>query len=729
MTYSRRKSLIAIGLSLLIFQEMGIKIFASETIREDQIISSVREEDIEEKECIQLPFDEEIIFHEMFPGHVVIGSVYLCETYEVMSAPSYESDVVAEVMSGQTVQIIGEEETEDGEIWTNIVFYAADTEQYGYVERMNIACSDEMFLAWEAENIGEIMSPESFGIMTYGLCDDDGETREVYPDIEQFPDSYREALYELKQEHPNWTFVMQNTGLNWNTVLDNELVNGRSLIPNSYPEYMSAGAYGVAWKNANRDILSFYLDPRNGLTESGIFQFEQLTYNASYHVEASIQTFLNNTFMSGTIPDEPERTYANVFWTVGSQLSVSPFHLASRAYQEQGKGTGGLISGNYPGFEGYYNYFNIGASGKNTQEVITSGLTYAKNHDWNSVYRSIYGGAQVIAASYILQGQDTVYLQKFDVDASSKGLYWHQYMQNIVAPTSEAKTVRKQYADAGSLENTFVFKIPVYENMPEKACEKPNGYKLTINLPAEFADSNVSVDGIFKKANSLNGTLTLYLNDGNAKTAVIYRYNDNNAPIGMAVYTLTYDSENQYVATEQTEFQNLLSYHGFSMRITGNTGLRVKMGISTAVREQLTSEEGLNGYHLQSYGTLLMNKTNYETLPMIRGGEKVVEATAYGNSNGVNVDNIFETVDGRYRYTAVLTGIPVSSYKKELVFRSVIVLTKDDTEITIYGPVVSRSMYTLANQLLGTGSYAQDSEAYRFLSQIISDADSLETEE
>lgn len=49
---------------------------------------------------------------------------------------------------------------------------------------------------------------------------------------------------------------------------------------------------------------------------------------------------------------------------------------------------------------------------------------------------------------------------------SPYGLYNHQYMQNIQAPRSESSSTRKMYANAGTLNSAFVFKIPVYENMP-----------------------------------------------------------------------------------------------------------------------------------------------------------------------------------------------------------------------------------------------------------------------
>ncbi len=78
----------------------------------------------------------------------------------------------------------------------------------------------------------------------------------------------------------------------------------------------------------------------------------------------------------------------------------------------------------------------------------------------------------MISTNYILRGQDTLYLQKFNV--TTNGRYGHQYMQNIMAPASEAPNIKKAYSNTGALNNSFVFKIPVYNNMPASACSKPD---------------------------------------------------------------------------------------------------------------------------------------------------------------------------------------------------------------------------------------------------------------
>ena len=399
----------------------------------------------------------------------ILALIYLTDTYEVRESASAEAGAIATVESGQTVEIQDVEVDENYNIWYHVAFYLGENSYNGYVEEDYLAVSDEAFLSWQSKY-------KAPGIALMGL-------ESGYADVEQFPASYQNALYELKRKHPGWTFVKMNTGLDWNAVIANERKGEKNCVYRTSPaswKDTEAKTAGSGWYTATEGVIKYYMDPRNFLTDPYIFQFEQLTYNASYHTESAVQTILNSSFMSGEIPGEG-MTYAHAFASLGSSTKVSPFHLAARVLQEQGtKGTSALISGTYSGYEGYYNYFNVGASGANNQAVIINGLKKAKENGWNTRYKSLSGGAKILGSNYILRGQDTLYLEKFNVSRYST--YEHQYMQNLQAPYSESQNIRKAYANAGALENTFVFKIPVYNNMPASACAKPDTTdKLTLS--------------------------------------------------------------------------------------------------------------------------------------------------------------------------------------------------------------------------------------------------------
>lgn len=416
----------------------------------------------------------------MFSQETIQGTVYLCDFYDIRSEADSESSIVVTVPSGTTVQLMGVDLNREG-LWYYVKAAANDVEYYGYVLRSYLAISNEVLLAWEEEQQN-----------TYALNGIEGRAANG---IEQFPESYQVGLQKLADKHPNWIFVRYDTGLDWNYVIDSEMVEDRSLVGTYRGDAWKEELYGSNWAYASRSAVQYCMDPRNFLDEEAVFQFEQLTYNASYHTIGATQNILQNTFMNGNMPGSGI-SYAQNFVEIGSGLRVSPFHLASRVAQEQGNGTSPLISGNYPGYEGYYNYFNIGASGATNEEIYSSGLKRAQEEGWNSPYASIRGGAQIISKRYILRGQDTLYLQKFDVDGSYDGRFWHQYMQNIEAPYSEAVRIARAYKNAGAFGNSFVFKIPVYNNMPPAACPRPEEGIISAGIYLAAQDGTQVIAGL-----------------------------------------------------------------------------------------------------------------------------------------------------------------------------------------------------------------------------------------
>lgn len=664
----------------------------------------------------------------------IMALLYLADEYDVRAEASQDAPVAAVIESGQTVRIRDAHYNEEEEtLWIRVAFVAGAGDgnpaggaeagsalEEGYVERELLACSDERFLRWERAFRREHGLADRLPANLYTA----GEGG-VTADIAQFPESYQEALAALKAKHPKWIFVPMNTGLDWKTVITEELKGGKSLVHKSFPDYTKDGAYDDGnWFYATRGILEYYMDPRNGFTEDRIFQFELLTYNETYHTEAAVEQFLQKTFMKS--PDKAPgttMTYAHIFWAIGAEegREVSPFHLAARVYQEQGQGTSGLISGKYPGYEGYYNYFNVGASGTTTKEVIENGLKYAKAHNWYNAYFSILGGADVISANYIKKGQDTLYLQKYNVNPkASNPLYTHQYMQNISAPTTEGASIKRLYAAADSLDNSFVFKIPVYQNMPETACPYPSP-ELRLQIPTGY-DSTVWIDGEVYPSESSGDSQVLKLTGSQSKSAVVYRYDEKGIPTGMYVWTLS-GNNGIYTATAQPRLENLLSYHGFSVRVAGDPGLRMKSGISTELKQTLKSG-GVDGYKLKEYGTLMADYDALQNRPPLKGGEGVLGGMAYGtNSVGTKLDMVYETVDGRDRFTAVLMGLSPSQYRTAYSFRAYAVLEKGGAQTVLYGPVVTRSLTQVAQQVLSDGVYASGSPEEAYLRKLLSDAE------
>lgn len=99
-------------------------------------------------------------------------------------------------------------------------------------------------------------------------------------------------------------------------------------------------------------------------------------------------------------------------------------------------------------------------------KAVETTSTY--NRPWTSPKRAIVGGAEFIAENYISKGQYTSYLKKFNVNPnSSYNTYNHQYMANLAAPSSEAKSSYSSYSKNNLLKLPLHFVIPTYNNMPD----------------------------------------------------------------------------------------------------------------------------------------------------------------------------------------------------------------------------------------------------------------------
>lgn len=316
---------------------------------------------------------------------------------------------------------------------------------------------------------------------------------------EGFPESYIKPLMLLHEKYPRWKFKVFDTGLNWATVIKNESVVGVNLLSvNKSYDWKSTeeGAYdwktdkyiphdGSTWVAASEKAVKYYMDPRNFLDERGIFQFESLEYHSDTQTQDGVEKILSNTPMHDKTfsynGGKSEIKYSEAFIKAAESSGVSPYHLASRVKQEVVVSSTLMstsVSGTVSGYEGIYNFYNIGAySSTEAGGAIANGLKWAStgdtyNRPWNDRYKSITGGAEYIGKNYINVGQNTLYLEKFNVTSTNR--YDHQYMTNIEAPNSEATKTVSAYGVIDK-DMSIIFSIPVYNNMPDKPCEVPSG--------------------------------------------------------------------------------------------------------------------------------------------------------------------------------------------------------------------------------------------------------------
>ena len=487
----------------------------------------------------------------------------------VRAAASTSSQLVTSLGNNSSVTILGQTTGSDGKVWYQISAGGVS----GYVR-------------------SDLVSTQTVAYTT-------DANFETYLAQQGFPESYKAGLRSLHAQHPTWIFNAVQTGLDWNTAVAYELQGTSSLVETgskSSWKSTDAGKFdwttstwpgfdGATWVGASQEIVAYFMDPRNFLDDSYVFQFAAHDYNPEIQTIDGLRSMLKGTFLEGqvaidassplyaaaaaaqglsastnamsgqTVTDAnigtatqtgsgesllgyegPGATgaanisdaaqasaaattitagnvlegtdsmsttvmpgsggpgtgnattgtsnttnmmtgavtvsYADIIMEAAEQSKVSPYVLAAMIIQEQGtKGSSGSISG----ATGYYNFFNVGAYAANGMTAVERGLWYAAqsgsyNRPWNTPEKAIVGGALFYAQNYLVAGQNTLYLKRFNVQGSN--MFKHQYMTNSAGATEEGKSLGKAYNDT-MRAGVLVFNIPVYNGMPETACPMP----------------------------------------------------------------------------------------------------------------------------------------------------------------------------------------------------------------------------------------------------------------
>ena len=163
-----------------------------------------------------------------------------------------------------------------------------------------------------------------------------------------FPESYKSKLRQIHSEYPKWVFKAMHTDMTWEEAIKNESIVGRNLVTResiSSWKSIEAGAYdwsnstwatfdGSKWMAASEGIVRYYMDPRNFLDSSNIFQFLKQNYDSSTQVASGVETLVKSTFMESK-----------------SMGNISTIETTSAANTASGtsKGPGAGVSSNTPG--------------------------------------------------------------------------------------------------------------------------------------------------------------------------------------------------------------------------------------------------------------------------------------------------------------------------------------------------------------------------------------------
>ena len=276
---------------------------------------------------------------------------------------------------------------------------------------------------------------------------------------------YKEKIQDLIDKHPNWNFELLYTGLKFEDVIAGEYrVHARNLVPTSYGgewicSVCGTTLYDSGWYCTSEKAIAYYMDPRNFLDETNVFQFQNLNsyLNGVCSLEG-VKSKVSGTFL---------QNYANDIDTACRNKNVNSYYIVARLLQEQGN-AGTTIGKGMNGGDGktYYNPFNIGASGNGWTEIYKNALATAKSYGWDTMEKALEGGIDFCKKNWLENYQNTLYQNKFDIDTrNGTALYEHQYMQNLMGAYSEARTLKSMYANTGKTDANFTFIIPVYEKM------------------------------------------------------------------------------------------------------------------------------------------------------------------------------------------------------------------------------------------------------------------------
>lgn len=208
-------------------------------------------------------------------------------TLNVRSGPGTSYSIVTKLTNGAAVTVVNEKNGSDGALWYEIRFNNSNGQTVsGYVTKSYL----------------------KFAAVYTSSADFESRLS-----AQGFPESYKARLRALHAQYPNWVFTAQKTNIDWNTAVKEESLVGKTLVhTNSMSSWKSTetGAYdwnnstwvgfdGSSWVTASEDIVKYYMDPRNFLDETNVFQFLTHTYDSNKHTMEGLNTMVKGTFLSG----------------------------------------------------------------------------------------------------------------------------------------------------------------------------------------------------------------------------------------------------------------------------------------------------------------------------------------------------------------------------------------------------------------------------------------------
>ena len=203
------------------------------------------------------------------------------------------------------------------------------------------------------------------------------------------------------------------------------------------------------------DIMG-YMDPSNwAYDDPEYYQFAVLSDGYSGMSAEALDAFISRMCRAS------ERSYGVVsnmrgtgaaFVEAAKTYNINEVYLVCHAALESAWGCSKLAQGGVSGYEGYLNFYGIGAY---DIDPNNGGAALAKKNDWSSPDAAILGAAKWISQNYVhptvsssrVSGaQNTLWRMRWDVRrAIAEGTAWHQYATAGHWATSIAKLMSQFY--------------------------------------------------------------------------------------------------------------------------------------------------------------------------------------------------------------------------------------------------------------------------------------------
>lgn len=245
----------------------------------------------------------------------------------------------------------------------------------------------------------------------------------------------------------------------WRTAIVNRM---NSVSP--YDAGTSLASFAKAEAQASpyyteKEILQ-WLDPENfSYSSSDFYQFADISKGYSGKISAQqIDSFVagvcnRNGYTSSTLLG-----MGSTIIQAAKQYNINEVYLLSHAILESGWGMSALSQGRVSGYEGYYNFFGIGAYDK---DPLNGGGYLAKSKGWNTPQKGMLGAAEWISKNYIhnSDGQNTLYKMRWNTKT-----IWHQYATDSRWASSIARVMGSLYSTYGYTTSNagLTYLYPVY---------------------------------------------------------------------------------------------------------------------------------------------------------------------------------------------------------------------------------------------------------------------------